>query len=406
MRYLLDKWHPEKCLIKVVRKTLLVFYVLLNIAFIALPFFGATNARNVLAIIWYLSCVFMFDSTIDDFIYNKKQGKPTESFMSIPLIFILVLVFISNYFVKIPWFIIIACYLIFALMQEAIMISVKGKFIQWPLNKMPVLPKTTRLNVVGGMFYALALVVFFVSIYYSMLGIEMITGAIVLILIIISISQAIPNWGEKNKAGAIAKFFILLDFISAFAIIIYLIYLIENDTLSNIVLTVSAAMIGGLLTLSGVAWTIKRQDTIRKEDEKNKNKPILIISDYELFDMSAKEDLQDLEKYGIMKLYNIFPEETSNNKSKEIGILLKNAGGNLCKILKANIDGINFCTLSDYFIEKDKQVVLSFKISDDSILDFQIYLEIQDIFGNTYSYKIVVNYGTIQSIRNIDKEKL
>jgi hypothetical protein len=165
-------------------------------------------------------------------------------------------------------------------------------------------------------------------------------------------------------------------------------------------------MTGGLLTLSGVAWTIRRQDKIRKEDEKNKNKPILIISDYELFQMSAKEDLQDLEKYGIIKVYDIFPEETSNNKSKEIGILLKNVGGNLCKILKANIDGINFCTVSDYFIEKDKQAVLSFKISDDSVLDFQIYLEIQDIFGNTYAYKIVVNYGTIHSIRYIDKEKL
>lgn len=406
MRYILDKWKPNNCFFKLMKKALLVLYVLLNLAFIVFPFFGGTNARNVLAIIWYLSCVFMLDSTIDDFVHNKKQGKPTESFMGIPIIFVCVLVFISNYFFYMPWFIILAGYFIFAFIQEIIIISVKGKFVQWPLNKIPILPKKARLNAVGGMFYGLALVVFLVAVFYNKVTIEYIAGAIVLIFIIISISQTIPNWGEKNKTGIIAKLFTIIDFLSALAVIIYLIYLINDATLQNIVLIISSAMTGGLLTLSGVAWTIKRQDKIRREDETNKNKPILIIADYELFDMSAKEDLQDLDKYEITKIYDIFPEETVNKKSKENGILLKNVGGNICKIVKANIDGINFCTLSDYFIEKDKQAVLNFHVNDDIISDCHIYLEIQDIFGNTYTYKIVVYYGAIQSIRYIDKEKL
>jgi hypothetical protein len=408
MKYLLDKWDTEKCFFKVMRKTFLVCYVSLNLAFIILPFFGATNARNVLEIIWYISCVFMLDSTVDDFIYSKKQGKPTEAYLSIPIIITLIVVFISYYYIRLPWLIIIAIYFISALVQEIIMISVKGKFIQWPLNKMAALPTTARLNAVGGMFYALALVIFFVSIYYKMLGIELIIGAIVLIFIIISISQTIPNWGEKHKAGAIAKFFVLLNFVSAFAVIIYLIYLIENSQLQSIVLTISAAAIGGLLTLSGVAWTIRRQDGIRKEEETKKFKPYFIITNNEynikIDNIRIQEDIPD----GANKLYGIRLEPFNLRLSENADSLILGIKINEhilpCEysflVLRNNVFQLDL-TKNSCHLSKDKILKLFILCKDLLNNHYEIPCYFKEKYDGLYPNDTVKIYDYIYSIHSI-----
>ena len=67
--------------------------------------------------------------------------------------------------------------------------------------------------------------------------------------------------GEKHWWG------LLQDFVLGIAITIYLIYLIPSENeLQNIVSTIIAAVYGGLLTLVGVAWTIKDGNDKRKED--------------------------------------------------------------------------------------------------------------------------------------------
>ena len=77
------------------------------------------------------------------------------------------------------------------------------------------------------------------------------------------------------------------------AITIYLIFLISNDALQTIVLSITAAVYGGLLTLVGVAWTIKdtnekrkedllRVENERKEEERKKHIPYIRVS----FDMA------------------------------------------------------------------------------------------------------------------------
>ena len=48
---------------------------------------------------------------------------------------------------------------------------------------------------------------------------------------------------------------------------VYLIYLIPEKELQAIILTIVAALYGGLITLVGVAWTIKKSDKDRKADE-------------------------------------------------------------------------------------------------------------------------------------------
>jgi hypothetical protein len=82
---------------------------------------------------------------------------------------------------------------------------------------------------------------------------------------------------------------LLQDFLWGVAITVYLIFLIPNDVLQTIVLSIIAAVYGGLLTLVGVAWTIKdtndkrqedfiRIDNERKEEERKKNIPYIRLS--------------------------------------------------------------------------------------------------------------------------------
>ena len=82
---------------------------------------------------------------------------------------------------------------------------------------------------------------------------------------------------------------LLQDFLWGVAITVYLIFLIPNDALQTIVLSITAAVYGGLLTLVGVAWTIKdtnekrkedliRVETERKEEERKKNIPYIRLA--------------------------------------------------------------------------------------------------------------------------------
>ena len=65
---------------------------------------------------------------------------------------------------------------------------------------------------------------------------------------------------------------------------VYFIYNIPNESLQNIVLTIVAAVFGGIFTLMGVSWTIRKGDAVRradlrrienerKEEERKKNIP-------------------------------------------------------------------------------------------------------------------------------------
>lgn len=64
------------------------------------------------------------------------------------------------------------------------------------------------------------------------------------------------------------------------------IYFIPNEKLSDILLTIFAALISGSLTLSGVAWTIKSEREKDRLEEKKKAKPLFVLRIVENFDSS------------------------------------------------------------------------------------------------------------------------
>lgn len=114
-----------------------------------------------------------------------------------------------------------------------------------------------------------------------------ILGAIGVIKVFYSLAI---NFVGRNKKETFFDLSMIFDFLAGTALAVYLIYLIPDPTVQTIVTTIVAAMFGGLLTLVGVAWTIRRQDTIRQEEEKKKYKPLVFIRNPQLM---TKEDSQN-----------------------------------------------------------------------------------------------------------------
>lgn len=77
----------------------------------------------------------------------------------------------------------------------------------------------------------------------------------------------------KTKNG-FDRFGMIQDFLVGIGLTVYLIYIIPDSSLQTIVTAIVSAVYGGLITLVGVAWTIKKSDKDRKSDELLKAKPI------------------------------------------------------------------------------------------------------------------------------------
>lgn len=100
-----------------------------------------------------------------------------------------------------------------------------------------------------------------------------ILGGLIMVIIFYNLSKVFVNGNDKFKFGLIQ------DFIVGLALTMYLIYIIPNQELQNIIISIVSAVYGGLLTLIGVAWTIRKSDKDRKIEEEQKAKPIVFICD-------------------------------------------------------------------------------------------------------------------------------
>ena len=86
-----------------------------------------------------------------------------------------------------------------------------------------------------------------------------------MLIVFYNLSNAFAN--SKAKRSGLIKWGMLQDFIVGVGLSIYLIYIIPNTALREIVSVIIAAVYGGLLTLVGVAWTIKHSMIQKHEDE-------------------------------------------------------------------------------------------------------------------------------------------
>lgn len=142
--------------------------------------------------------------------------------------------------------------------------------------------KAIEINVIKlVLFYWLA-DLFYMSFIIDSISCKYIFGGLIMLIVLYNLTMSFVSNTTKETWQRIG---ILQDFIAGMALTIYLIYIIPgkqveingvvtvDNSLRDIITTIVAAVYGGLLTLVGVAWTIRKGDKDKHEDEIEKFKP-------------------------------------------------------------------------------------------------------------------------------------
>ena len=144
----------------------------------------------------------------------------------------------------------------------------------------------------------------------------------------------------------------------------------------RIVTSVVAALYGGILTLVGVAWTIRHSDKERREEEKKKAKPIFTFNMVleEIKDIRTKKVCFDVADNGIEYECHVVAE-------------LENSDHALFEVKRVFHDGKWNEIEGNTVVLPNKTVYFDFRFNDDVN---NLFLEVKDGLDNSYYYEIKV----------------
>ena len=213
---------------------------------------------------------------------------------------------------------------------------------------------------------------FVMACVFKYLVLEIIFGSVGLFITFADISQSAASPKEKT---ALEKWLLLFNFAVAVVQSVCLIYMIPDASLQTIVLAIAAALFGGLITLTGVAWTIRKSDKDRKEEAKAKAKPYFTFVHL------------DSEPNTVVFPYYCYDKVPNESKFKwEAFFKLENSNQSVLILSKIYHDGKWFDFLLNKEVIPGGEIIVSFHFDEPSIL----FLKVADIYGNSYYYKIDV----------------
>lgn len=198
-----------------------------------------------------------------------------------------------------------------------------------------------------------------------------ILGGIIMIIIFYNLSKTFINGNH------IFRFGLVQDFIIGLSLTVYLIFIIPNDNLKQIITPIISAVYGGLLTLVGVAWTIKKSDTDRKKEEKQKAKPYL------------KNYLKSYQQDQDVKIEYIDFNKQNNLKHQGFVLYLHNISNSIIFITDIIIHEIPY-KLKNIVLESNGKIQLRINhYSNNPKVLTKIQIIGHDILSNYYSYNMV-----------------
>lgn len=262
-------------------------------------------------------------------------------------------------------------WLIFALILVLIplgLVSIKN----FALKKItPTKEQETKAN---QRFFVLCLFYWLCDFFYMTFIINNLTwrfilGGLIMVIVFYNLSKAFIS-GNK-----VFSFGLIQDFIVGISLTVYLIYIIPNKELQEIIIPIIAAVYGGLLTLVGVAWTIKKSDNDRKIEEKQKAKPI--------FTFVMK--LQPLINIDGEKV--CFDNEETIKFPNNVTALLENSEQAVFSVERVYHDNKWWEIQGNKVVLPNSSVYLDFNFTEDVN---KLFIEIKDRLGNIYYYQIKV----------------
>lgn len=212
---------------------------------------------------------------------------------------------------------------------------------------------------------------FYMSCFINNLTCKFVFGGLVMAIILMSVSLSVSYPKVKT---IFEKWSLLQDFIVGVGISIYLIYLIPDKTLQTIVIAIVSAIYGGLITLVGVSWTIKKSDEDRKNDEVNRVKPL-----FNFYNISSKDELESIKH----RVYSSL--EWSDSYLFTCVFCIENSYKSIIRISKVFHDGIFEDFKGNLVIlpQESCSVKINFKVP-------KVFIAIFDELGKEHYYKLVI----------------
>jgi membrane protein len=378
MSFLFSLWKPKSTTSKRFKKVVVsIIAILLFTAICILPFLSQISITfNIFKWLW----IALLLCNLDFIIKQIKDAKQKEMVsLSISFCLILTLIYINEYFYKIQTSIIVIFCIIFILSELFIWVLINKQIKLFEKAKPISIEKQNRSMFIIGYIFVLGCLLFTLSIILNIDYIRYIIGGILIVSFTFSILKGISNLKSKNTFSI--SFFVL-DIICMLSLIVYLIYTIQDIDLRNIILTIVSAIIGGILTLAGVAWTIKYGEKERTRQDYDKAKPMftLFSIDYDIVNKS-----KDFSKISFELDLKIDP---SSQAQIIWGSFINSDNSNFYieNVFPINVEHIP----KQKAILKNQKFLLRLIIyTSDFMRDIEeVVLTVQDIFGRKFYYKI------------------
>ena len=261
----------------ILRLIIAILVIVAGIAFFVVPFLNSILPHKLAQWIWYpSSALFILYLIID----TKKNGlpifkTPEYQFLSkwgtLALIPTVISMFVIRYYdIDYAW-----CWVIFAL----IAVYIPFYFIAlldfgWKRKH----PNAELKSHSGKQAVKFILLYWLYDLLYMAIFNDwtlwiFVFGTLTVIAILVKSVQAFL---AENK---VLQFMLPVDFLLGVGLSVYLIYIIPDTytNLQTIVTTIAAAVYGGLITLVGVAWTIKKNKEEQDEKDLKQNTPYLCM---------------------------------------------------------------------------------------------------------------------------------
>lgn len=241
----------------------------------------------------------------------------------------------------------------------------------------------------------------FICMFMDWLIAFFILAGLYLIKMIYNVASVLVN---RKDATTYPNFLIIGDFVLSFLLLTLLIYKIPDQTLQTIVIALSAALIGGLLTLLGVIMTIKKSDKDRKEDEIKKARPLFA------YNMLRQEPKLD----AVVQRVCISDSSEQLQDACDTYVELENSPLSSFEVKRVYHDGKWVNMEGNTTVLPCSKCILNFRFIDKPL---SLFLEVEDILGNTYYYQLFILYlgtqssngmelHTVREIKNISKEEM
>ena len=376
--------------------------------FLIVPFLSRVMDHTLAQWLWYpaliISLIWGFYSpnekvvkeTKIEKIFGKKGSGIIGNISFLWLVLLFAVVFIINYYSLLNWF-----WFVFIIFLPMPLLGCVGMYFyskkQGLLdfeNQFPFF----RKSLYWIFFYWL------IDFFYMTLFIEeqipmYILGGLTLILILYSLVVSFLSPIQQPLVNKIRKFGLIQDFVIGIGLTVYLLWTIENKELQQILTTVIAAVYGGLLTLVGVAWTIRQGQKERADDRRQ-----------------LEEDRKEEERKKYYPIASLYPAYITPDCTVMISPTHKNVNiqSSIYKIETFFIRNTDF---SSFFISKliidnekyslntfpfvEKKAFVKFDLSKICLIEVpkRISIIIEDMIGNGYTMGLDFKVNTDNSIK-------